>query len=128
MFGVYVGVAPNRAQETTRLVLDEIHRLKKERVESSELKGAIEYTKGGLLLASESIDNQMVRSAQNEIHFGCEVPLQEIIEKVEAVTRDDILELANDLFHSRQMTLTLLGPVNNDTQEFEEILFDPTRS
>jgi predicted Zn-dependent peptidase len=128
MFGVYVGVAPNRAQETTRLVLDEIHRLKKERVESSELKGAIEYTKGGLLLASESIDNQMVRSAQNEIHFGCEVPLQEIIEKVEAVTRDDILELANDLFHSRQMALTLLGPVNNDTQEFEEILFDPTRS
>jgi predicted Zn-dependent peptidase len=54
--------------------------------------------------------------------------LQEIIEKVEAVTRDDILELANDLFHPRQMALTLLGPVNNDKKEFEEILFDPDRS
>jgi predicted Zn-dependent peptidase len=128
MFGVYAGVAPMRAQETTRLVLDEIHRLRKERVESSELKGAIEYTKGGLLLASESIDNQMVRSAQNEIHFGCEIPLQEIIEKVEAVTRDDILELANDLFHPRQMALTLLGPANSDKKYFEEILFNPNRS
>jgi predicted Zn-dependent peptidase len=128
MFGVYVGVAPKRAQETTRLVLDEIHRLREKRVESSELKGAIEYTKGGLMLASESIDNQMVRSAQNEIHFGCEIPLQKIIGKVEAVTRDDILELANDLFHPRQMALTLLGPVNNDKKEFEEILFDTNRS
>ena len=125
MFGVYAGVAPKRAQETTRLVLDEIHKLRKKRVASSELKGAIEYTKGGLMLASESIDNQMVRSAQNEIHFGCEIPLQKIIENVEAVTRDDILELANELFHPRQMALTLLGPVNNDKKEFEEILFEP---
>jgi len=128
MFGVYVGVAPERAQETTQLVLDQIHRLRKERVDASELKGAIEYTKGGLMLASESIDNQMVRSAQNEIHFGCEIPLQEIIEKVEAVTRADILELANDLFHPRRMALTLLGPVKNNKEEIEAILFDPNRS
>jgi len=124
LFGVYVGVAPKMAQETTRLVLDEVHKLRKKRVESSELKGAIEYTKGGLLLASESIDNQMVRSAQNEIHFGCEIPLQEIIDKVEVVTQDDILELANDLFHPHLMALTLLGPVNSDKKDFEEILFD----
>jgi predicted Zn-dependent peptidase len=124
LFGVYVGVAPKMAQETTRLVLDEVHKLRKKHVESSELKGAIEYTKGGLLLASESIDNQMVRSAQNEIHFGCEIPLREIIDKVEAVTQDDILELANDLFHPHLMALTLLGPVNSDKKDFEEILFD----
>ena len=128
MFGVYVGVAPERAQETTQLVLDEIHKLRKERVDASELKGAIEYTKGGLMLASESIDNQMVRSAQNEIHFGCEIPLQKIIDKVEAVTREDILALANDLFHPRQMALTLLGPANNNKEEIEAILFDPNRS
>jgi predicted Zn-dependent peptidase len=54
--------------------------------------------------------------------------LQKIIEKVEAVTREDILALANDLFHPRQMALTLLGPVNKDKKELEEILFDPGRS
>jgi predicted Zn-dependent peptidase len=124
MFGVYVGVAPNRALETTRLVLDEINKLRKERVEPLELKGAIEYTKGGLMLASESIDNQMVRSAQNEIHFGYEVPLQEIIAKVEAVTPDDILELANELFDSRQMALTLLGPVDGGKEAFEATLLE----
>ena len=123
MFGVYVGVDPKRAHETTRLVMDEIRKLKKERVESSELKGAVEYTKGSLLLASESADNHMVRNAQNEIHFGRDIPLQKVIEKVEAVTADDIIELANDLINSRQITLTLLGPVNSDRRAFEEILF-----
>jgi predicted Zn-dependent peptidase len=122
MFGVYVGVAPNRALETSRLVLDEINKLRKERVETLELKGAIEYTKGGLMLAAESNDNQMVRSAQNEIHFGYEVPLQEIIAKVEAVTPDDILELANELFDSRQMALTLLGPMDGGKEAFEATL------
>ncbi|NNL77505.1 MAG: insulinase family protein, partial [Desulfobacterales bacterium] len=123
MFGVYMGVNPERANETTRLVLDEIHKLKKERVEESELTGAIEYTKGSLLLASESADNQMVRCAQNELHFGYDITLQTIIEKIEAVGAGDILELANDLINPQQMTLTLLGSINSDKKEFENILF-----
>lgn len=128
MFGVYVGVAPDKAEETTRLVLDEIHKLRKEGIDHSELKGAIEYTKGGLLLASESIDNQMVRCAQNEIHFERNIPLQDIIENVEAVTRDDILELANELFNPQQMALTLLGQAGNEKKKFEEMLVSETYS
>jgi predicted Zn-dependent peptidase len=124
MFGFYMGVDPKRARETTRLVLDEIDKIKNEAVESSELSGAREYTKGSLLLASESADNQMVRSAQNEIHFGDDITLQSIIEKVEAVTADEIRDLANELFNRRQMTLTLLGPLDGGKNEFEEILYD----
>jgi predicted Zn-dependent peptidase len=119
-----MGVDPRRAQETTRLVLEELDRIKNEPVESSELTGAIEYTKGSLLLASESVDNQMVRSAQNEIHFGDDIALQAIIEKVEAVTADEIRDLANELFNRNQMTLTSLGPLDADQKEFEEILYD----
>ena len=123
MFGFYMGVDPKRARETTRLVLEEIDRIKNEPVEPAELSGAIEYTKGSLLLASENADNQMVRSAQNEIHFGDDIALQSIIEKIEAVTADKIQDLANELFNRRQMTLTLLGPMDADQKEFEEILF-----
>lgn len=123
MFGFYMGIDPNRARETTRLVLDEIERIKNEPVESSELSGAREYTNGSLLLASESADNQMVRSAQNEIHFGEDIALQTIIDKVAAVTADEIRDLANELFDRQQMALTLLGPLDADKKEFEEILF-----
>ena len=122
MFGVYLAVEPKRVLETTELVLNEIRRLKKEPVEAAELKGAIEYTKGSLLLATESSDNQMVRAAQNEIHFGGEIPLQEIIDKIDAVTADDISAIAGDLFNRNQTVLTLLGPVGDDQKPFEDLL------
>jgi predicted Zn-dependent peptidase len=122
MFGVYLGVDPKRARETTHLILEEINKLKSESVDSSELNGAIEYTKGSLLLASESTDNQMVRTAQNEIHFGRDVPLQEVLQKIESVSRGEILDLARNLFDSNQMVLTMLGPVKQK-KSFEEILY-----
>ena len=122
MFGFYMGVDPKRTGETTRIVLDEIDKIIKVPVDAAELKGAMEYTKGSLLLASESADNQMVRSAQNELHFGEDITLQTIIENIEAVSADEIRDLANALFSLDQMALTLLGPVDGDRQQFEEIL------
>ncbi|MEJ2168853.1 MAG: pitrilysin family protein [Desulfobacterales bacterium] len=123
MFGFYMGVDPRRARESVRLVLEEIDRMKQEPVDSSELMGAKEYTKGSLLLASESADNQMVRCAQNEIHFENEITLETIIESIEAVTAEDLLNTATELFDRDQMALTLLGPVEDDQQELEEILY-----
>ncbi len=122
MFGVYLGVDPKRARETTHLIIKEMNKLKTESVDSSELSGAIEYTKGSLLLASESTDNQMVRTAQNEIHFGRDIPLQEVLHKVESVASDEILELAANLFQRSQMVLTMLGPVKKK-KIFEDVLY-----
>jgi predicted Zn-dependent peptidase len=123
MFGVYSAVDPKRALETTELILREMTRLKNERVDSAELQGAIEYTKGSLLLASESNDNHMVRNAQNEIHFNRDIPLKEVIEQVESVTVEDIVDLARSLFEKNKMTLTMLGSVR-ENEPFEDLLYN----
>ena len=123
MFGVYIGVDPKRIRETIEVVIGEIHKLKTSRVDAVELQGAIEYTKGNLLLASESTDNQMVRTAQNEIHFENDISLQSVIEKLESVSENDILELAENIFNGRELVLTLLGPVDIDKNAIEEIAF-----
>lgn len=111
MFGVYAGVDPKRMLESIELILKEMYRLKMRRVDSAELHNSKECAKGGLLLASEGIDNQMVRLAQNEIHFGRYIPLQEIVDKIESVTEDNILGLTGDLFQTDRLAITLLGPV-----------------
>jgi len=123
LFGVYIGVNPQRILETIEVVLGEIHKLKTSRVDAVELQRAIEYTKGNLLLASESTDNQMVRTAQNEIHFENDISLQSVIEKLESVSENDILELAETIFNGRELVLTLLGPVDIDKRVIEEIAF-----
>jgi predicted Zn-dependent peptidase len=122
MFGFYLGVDPKQAQDAIQVVLDEIVKFKTEPIQSPELKSAKEYTKGSLLLASESADNHMVRNAQNEMHFGGDIALEEIIEKIEAVTADDILELADELINPDKMTYTMLGPVDDQRKKIESIL------
>jgi predicted Zn-dependent peptidase len=121
MCGVYVGVDPKNAKQSIEVILSEILKLKKIPVDSTELRSAKEYTKGNLMLASESIDNQMVRLAQNEIHFGRYIPLQEVVNKIEEVTADDIIDLASTLFDNDQLAITMLGPVP-DKKEYEDIL------
>ncbi|MEE8540413.1 MAG: pitrilysin family protein, partial [Desulfobacterales bacterium] len=121
MFGVYAGIDPSNTVETIDLICKEMRRQKEERVDAGELSDAKEFTKGSLMLASESVDNQMVRLAQNEIHFQKQIPLKKVVEKIESVSEEDIFDLAASLFQPDQLTLTLLGPVSKDNQ-FEDIL------
>jgi len=121
IFGVYAGVAPEKIRETAALILEEIRKLRVAPVERFELESAKEYTKGNLLLAAESTDSQMVRLAQNELYYNRNFPLEEVIEKVEGVTIEDISELAGALFRPEQLALTILGPVEG-REAFEEML------
>lgn len=121
IFGAYAGLNPKNARKATELIVKEISRLKQTRVDPNELKDAKEHTKGSLMLASESNDNQMVRLAQNDTHFGRYIPLEEIADNIESVTQDDILDLAESLFQKRRFALTLLGSVTQKN-EFNDIL------
>jgi predicted Zn-dependent peptidase len=119
MFGTYAAVEPSKSIETTRLLLEQLFRLKQERVSTAELSGAKEYIKGNLFLASESSENQMVRLAQNEFHFQRNIPLKTVVEQIEAVSPDDILQLANTLLENNTLSLTMLGQVVDRTAHEE---------
>ncbi|KPJ76992.1 MAG: hypothetical protein AMJ54_09480 [Deltaproteobacteria bacterium SG8_13] len=123
MFGAYAGVHPDNADETVALIVSEIRKLKARPVASSELEDAKNFTKGNLLLASESVDNQMVRLAQNEINFGRHIPLREVVERIDAVSAREIMELAVNLLRDDQIALTCLGPITEDSP-FKQVLSD----
>jgi predicted Zn-dependent peptidase len=110
IYGIYAGVAPQNIAQTVAVVLEQLDRLRKDPVSDTELQAAKEFSKGNLLLASESNDNQMVRLAQNDINFGRYVPLQEVVDQIEQVQKEEIRELALDLFRPGRIALTLLGP------------------
>jgi predicted Zn-dependent peptidase len=121
IFGIYAGVAPDKVAETTALILKEMRNLTTEPVSLSELQAAKEFTKGNLLLASESTDSQMVRMAQNELYFGRYLPLDEVIKGVDRVSAENIFDLAETLFKSGPPALTVLGPIEGQ-DSLEHIL------
>jgi predicted Zn-dependent peptidase len=122
MFGVYAGVNPANVNQTIELVVDAMTKLTQHPVSEAELQDAKEYTKGNLCLATESVDNQMVRMAQNEINFNY-ISIQSVIDNIEAVTLDEIQNLAAALFKPEQASLTLLGTVKKDIDPDDFITF-----
>jgi predicted Zn-dependent peptidase len=123
MLGVYLAVAPEQALPAVEIVMREIARLQEEAVDAAELRGVIEYTKGSVLLASESTDNQMVRIAQNELLFGAEIPIDELVARIEAVGAEEIRQAAQTIGRREAMVLTLLGPAAAPPAAFERCLF-----
>ncbi|MDJ0853713.1 MAG: pitrilysin family protein [Desulfobacterales bacterium] len=113
MFGAYAGVEPAKALEVTALIMAGLRRLENEPVSPAELRDAQEYTKGSMLLAAENTDNQMVRLAQGEINFGRHIPLADVVERIEAVSVEDIQDLATTLFQNDPFVLTVLGPLTD---------------
>lgn len=121
LFGAYAGVDPDRALETVELMLQTLDSLSDRPVSEEELQHAKEFTRGNLLMASESTDNQMARLAQGEFHFGRYTPLQEILNGIDQVTPADVRNFADEILVRHQMTLTLHGPVT-DHSRFEQLM------
>jgi predicted Zn-dependent peptidase len=62
-----------------------------------------------MMLGLESTDSWMSHIARNEIYYGRSVSTEEICQSIRAVSRDDVVRLADSLFRPETMTLTLLG-------------------
>ncbi len=111
MLGVYAAVAPENTGEAIRRILEQMRRLAAEPVSAERLDEAKQYTRGSLILAAENNDHQMTRLAQNEIYFDRYIPLDEVVQCIDAVSAADIQNLAAALFTRDGLALTLLGPV-----------------
>ena len=108
-FTVYAACSPESGREVVEMVLAEFRRLKKELVGEGELQMARDHLKGNLMLSLESSSSRMSNLARQEVYFGRQFTLNEILEGIDAVTREDLRRLAGDMFDPTGCTLAVLG-------------------
>lgn len=120
-FGAYAAVDPSNAVKTVSLILDTLQDIKNSSVTEDELRHAKEFTRGNLLMSSESNDNQMSRLTQNEFNYGRHIPMEEILNTIDSIRPDDILVLAENILQKDMMKLTLHGPVT-DVSPFRQVM------
>ena len=121
VMGMYAGVAPDTCYEVAALMQAEFQRIAREPVSRAELEAACDQVKGAILLASEGMDSRMSRIAKNELFLGKQVDYQEIEERFNAVTRDDIMQVAAGSLETRP-ALVMLGPIDDAQAERCETL------
>jgi predicted Zn-dependent peptidase len=108
-FGIYAGTNPEWVDEVLEITLGELKQVAREGLKASELERAKSQLKGNLLLGLESTDSRMNRLARNEIYFRRDIPVEELARDIEAVTNDQVIELAGTFFDRDQMALVVLG-------------------
>jgi predicted Zn-dependent peptidase len=111
VFGVYAGCSPKHADQVVDLVVEELERVKAEGITDEELRRAKDQLRGGMLLSMETPRHRMSRMARNELYFGRLISPDEVIADVERVSLDDIRRVANQVFDTSRMTMTVVGPV-----------------
>lgn len=109
---VYAGTAKENVPQVIRLVVEEFRRMKTELLAEEEIQRAKDYLKGSMLLGLESSSSRMSNLARQEMYFGRHVSMDEIAQRVDAVTREEVLEVANELLDCSRLGLTILGPMN----------------
>lgn len=115
------GVDNTRVELAIKLILDEYKKISKERVSIQELKKAKDFIKGSTILNLESSDSIASFFGGQEILTNNILTLKEKFAKIEAVTVDDIYEVANDIFKPEKLNLALIGPFK-DRKKFERLL------
>ncbi len=96
-FGVYFSTNEKMTDKALSLVSKEFKKLREVKVSDRELKKAKESLKGSLLLSLESTSNRMIRMTQSEMYFNKVYTVDEAIKKIDAVTSEELLEIANEL-------------------------------
>jgi predicted Zn-dependent peptidase len=107
--GVYAGTSVDSTEEVVELILQELQKLAAGEITEGELQRTQGQLVGSMILGLESTDSWMSHVARNEIYFGKTVTTEEICQRIRAVSRDEVVDLADALFRSDGMTLTLLG-------------------
>jgi predicted Zn-dependent peptidase len=114
LFGIYAGASPENVQPCIDVIAEQLAALRTVEIGENELHLAKEHIKGNLTLSLESTSSRMIRLGRNEFALGRQVAPEEIEERIDAVSADDINGLARDLFAEDQLGLCILGPVDEE--------------
>ena len=109
LVATYVGTREDNVKEACAVIGAEIERLRTEAVSSEELARAKENVKGRLVLSSESTAARMTRIARATLFDLPILSLDEMIERVDAVSVEDLSELAAELYSSGRMSAACIG-------------------
>ncbi len=112
LFGIYAGTSAEELNKLIPVVTDEIKKVVQEKVSDKELNRAKAQLKASMLMALESSSATAEVIARQMLLYNRVIPTEEIIERIDAVTTDNIQKAAQSLF-STQPTYTLLGDLKN---------------
>jgi len=123
LLGICVGTEPQKVNKVLEVINNEIEKIRNGEISEEELKAAKEHLTGSILLGAENLDARMMRLAKNEYIFGRYIEYEEVIEKLEGVTIDEVVDCLREAFLPGHVSMATLGPIRKKELDLEIPLF-----
>ncbi|TVT49273.1 insulinase family protein [Amycolatopsis rhizosphaerae] len=97
---VYAGCQPDKLGEVANVLRDLLGQVGKEGFTDAEVARAKGQLRGGLVLGLEDTASRMSRIGKQELNFGLYESVDETVARIEAVTTEQVYDLARTLFRA----------------------------
>ncbi|HZD68518.1 MAG TPA: pitrilysin family protein [Actinomycetes bacterium] len=113
-FSIYAGAAPRRIHDVLSIVRDELDRVVAGGLTEEELERGKGHLKGSLVLGLEDTSGRMTRLGKSEITSGEILTVDDIVQRVDEVTDEDVRAVAKEVLGAGPRALALIGPFEAD--------------
>lgn len=103
VFSIYFGCDKKNVDRCVSLVYKELKKLRETRLSSSQLHAAKKQYIGQIGIASGNLESVALALGKNYFHFNHFNSLEEVIERVNAVSAEQICEIANEILAENRL-------------------------
>ncbi len=113
-FSVSAGVHHPKLDIVLRAILEELHKMTTLLITEKELEQAKDHLAGRMVLGLETSDSlAMYYGGQEVIREKIMTP-NEYLAKIKAVTREDVMVVAKDVFKNDSLNMAIIGPIKDE--------------
>jgi len=113
LFGIYAGCAPSRVNQVLSLCREQLDAVASKGITAEEIARGKGQLKGSLVLGLEDTGSRMSRLGKGELVYGEQLTVDEVIDRIDAVTPDDVRDVATDVLASGTLGLAVIGPFDD---------------
>jgi predicted Zn-dependent peptidase len=120
---VYAGTSLDTAGKVVQSILGEFRKMRDEPIEAEELRRAKDHLKGATLLALEGSGARMSSLARYHMYFDRHFTPQELITMLEAVSVEEVQQVAKELFQPGRIAASVVGNLNGFQLTRDQLAF-----
>lgn len=113
LFSIYAGTSPENIEEVIAIALAEMKSVVTGGISADELRLMKDQMRAAIILGLEDSSNRAAALANNEIVHGRQISIAETLEKLEAVSPDDVRLLAAEYFQTKNISIAAIGALPN---------------
>jgi len=110
LIGLYVGTREDNVEEACDIIGRELASIHTDGITEDELARAKEHVKGRMVLSAESTAARMGRIGKAVLFDMPLLTIDELIERVDAVSRDEVAELAREFYEPAALSAAAIAP------------------